>query len=176
MKKALAAFFTLILSISGTNVMAQSYWGLGAGSSSFDLMPLGIETLEDGTAIRFVMGDTRSGYEMDISIADYDWATVPESEHTTFNLIFSGVKYVPINENFSVFGKIGLNLWSADVTLLGTEYEGDSGINVAASAGLDIAVSKNFHISAEYQVLPGLGDGLDEGDVSQLLFNVIFYR
>lgn len=176
MKKTLVAFFTLLLSLSGTHAIAQSYWGLGAGSSSFDLMPLGLETLEDGTAIRFVLGDTNSGFEMDISIADYDWATVPESEHHAFNLIFSGVKQVPINETFSVFGKIGINLWTADVTLLGTEYEGDSGIGIAASAGLDFAISNEFHISAEYQVLPGLGDGLDEGDVSQLLFNVIFYR
>ena len=81
---------------------------------------------------------------------------------------------MPINETVSFFGKLGLNLWSADVTFLGTEYEADSGI--ALSAGADFKISENFHLSAEYQVLPGLDDGVDKGDVQQLLFNAIFYR
>ena len=88
MKTTLATLFTLLLFLSGTNAHAERYWGLGAGSSSFDLKPLSLETLDDGNAVRFIMGDTNSGFELDVSFTEYDWSTVPESSHDTFNLIF----------------------------------------------------------------------------------------
>jgi len=167
----------LLLSFSHSS-FANSYWGLGAGPSSFDIKPaFGSDEVEDTTAIRFLFGsrNNNTGIELDVSLADYNWVFNSSGSHTVLNIIFSGVGYLPISDSFSLFGKIGANFWSTTVDFAGSIYEGDDSIGIAASAGMDYSINESLHITAEYQILPGLSDGVDDGDISQAMINVLYY-
>ena len=178
MKKLLATICIILLSATSHSAMAKNYWGFGAGPSSFSLKPLfESDETDDGTAIRFLFGkrSNNTSFEMDLSIIDYDWVYNSGNSHSVVNLVLSGVGYLPVSENFSLFGKIGANIWSTTVDFIGETFDGDDGVGIAVSGGLDFSASESFHITLEYQLLPGLSDGLDDGDISQLLINGIYY-
>lgn len=179
MKKLLATLCIILLSATSHSAMAKkSYWGAGVGPSSFSLKPF-FETdeTEDGTAIRLLFGkrNNNTSFELDFSFADYDWTYNPGNSHSVLNIVLSGVGYLPVSENFSLFGKVGVNIWSTTVDFLGETLDGDDGIGIAASGGIDFAASESFHITAEFQILPGLSDGIDDGDISQFLVNGVYY-
>lgn len=114
------------------------------------------------------------GLEIEFNFADYDWKDLGgQATHNVTNLVFSGLGYIPISNRFDVFGKIGFNFWGTDVDFFGINYEGDSGIDLAYGAGINFTATNTVNLRFEYQILPGLGDGVDEGDISQTMFDVM---
>lgn len=164
----------LLLSTSSI-AFASSYFGGGIGNASWDLKPLfGSFELEDGTAIRLFYG-TRTGNfggEMELAFSEHDWkGSGGQATHNATHFIFSGVGYFPLANYVDLYGKVGLNLWGTSVDLLGANYEGEDGIDIALGFGLNFKATDQFIIRAEYQILPGLDDGIDEGDVTQFTVN-----
>jgi len=164
---------TFIYSISGAS--ASTYIGGGLGKATWDLKPvLGSYELEDSIALR-LFGGIRSGNlggEAELSFSSHDWKYFNGSaSHNAGSIILSGVGYLPITSTFELYGKIGMNLWSTTVELLGETYEGDDGVDLAFGLGLNLKVTEELLIRLEYQSLPGLSDGLDEGDIKQYTMN-----
>ncbi|MBL1275043.1 MAG: porin family protein [Ectothiorhodospiraceae bacterium] len=161
------------------HVMAGNYWGAGLGNASFDLQPLGgAFDLEDGTAIKVFAGNRKGdfGVDFEVSLSEHDWkGSNGFATHNAASLIISGVAYHPLTDIVDLYGKVGLNAWTTTVDFIGTSYEGDNGIGLALGAGIEIAVSDKFHFRAEYQMLNGLEDGIDSGDISQVTFSGVYY-
>lgn len=167
----------LASSLITTPVIAGNYWGLGLGNSSFDIRPLfGSFEVDDGTAFKFIMGSrsNNTGLELDFSFASYDWTGVSNATHNVFNMTIAGIGYVPVTNGVDLFGKVGMNLWSTTVDFIGSTYDGDDSIGLSIGGGIDFEVSSRTHIRAEYQMLNGIGDGVDEGDISQFTINAVF--
>ncbi len=177
MKSSKSVFcIAVLLALFSVEANAQSYFGFGAGDSSWDITDNGLFELEDSTAFNFFSGakNDRSGYEFKFSFAEYDWEGGTDASHSATNLVFSGLYFVPMSERLEFFGKLGLNLWSTDVEFLGVDFEGDDGIGIAYGLGLDFTVTESVFLRAEYEVFPGLEDGVDDGDVDQVMFNIVF--
>jgi hypothetical protein len=165
--------------VASNSALAGGYIGLGFGTASWDIKPLlGTYEVDDGTPLR-IFGGSRTGqlgWEIDFSMSEHDWydnfgiiAFSPGGKitHMADNLIFSVIGFLPLSPTFDLYGKLGLNMWSTTVEVEGVELEGDDGIDLAAGAGLNINVAQNFLIRLEAQYLPGIGDGIDEGDITQ---------
>lgn len=178
-KKLLALIVVLASLQSVTTVASEStkYFGFGLGSASWDLKPLnGSFELEDGTAFRAFMGQRSGnvGFEGEVAISSHDWKNSGgQATHNAFHLIISGIGFQEISSSIDLYGKVGLNLWSTDVDFLGANFEGEGGVDIALAAGIDFAVSKKVHLRAEYQILQGLEDGVDEGDINQFTVNAV---
>ena len=155
----------------------DSYWGIGFGKSSFNIKPLyGSNEVDDSGAFKVVIGSRfgNLGYEMDFSFASYDWKGLSSATHNASNVVFAGLGYLPISDSFDIYGKLGLNLWGTTVDYSGTLYDGDNGVGVAYGAGMDIQVTDKMTIRAEYQAMNGIGDGIDEGDISNVTVSLLF--
>ncbi|WP_455200404.1 outer membrane beta-barrel protein [Kaarinaea lacus] len=168
-----------------SNAFAANYLGAGFGTASWDIKPLlGTYDVDDGSPIRLFFGTRKGnlGMEMEFSMSEHDWVdsfgivTFPGDTvtHLADHLIFSGVGYLPLNQTFDLYGKIGLNIWSTEVELQGLTLEGDDGIDFALGAGFNINATQHFLIRLEAQYLPGIGDGLDEGDITQFTANAAY--
>jgi opacity protein-like surface antigen len=167
----------LTTSLISTQVTADNYWGLGLGNSSFDIRPFfNSFEVDDGAVIKFIMGSrsNNSGLELDFSFASYDWTGVSNATHNVFNMTIAGIGYVPVADSVDLFGKVGMNIWSTTVDFIGSTYDGDDSIGLSIGGGIDFELSSRTHIRAEYQMLNGIGDGVDEGDISQFTVNAIF--
>lgn len=70
----------------------------------------------------------------------------------------SAVGILPIGDHFSVFGRLGVNVWNVDVSATGTGSGGtaraavsEDGTNVVYGLGAAYAVSKNLGVRAEWE-------------------------
>lgn len=162
------------------NSNAEGYWGLGLGNASYDIKPFfGMFEVEDGLALRGFWGmkNENFGLEGEGTFSMHDWVgSGGDASHNVFNMVFSAVGYLPINDNVSFYGKAGLDLWSTSVDVVGTLYEGDSGIDIAFGLGVDFTVSEKTHVRVQYSAYSGIGDGLDEGDMDIISFDLAFYQ
>lgn len=177
-KKLLLGSWVLVAMLVTSSAAAGSYWGAGVGNASYDLKVLGVVSLEDGTPIRFFGGNRTGdfGMEIEYSFSEHDWSGAGGlATHNVGSLIFSGVAYHTLSEGFDLYGKAGLNLWNTTVDLVGTNYDGDNGVGLALGFGLDITATEQFHIRLEYQMLNGIGDSIDEGDVTQMTVNGAYF-
>lgn len=159
------------------NVNAGNYFGAGLGNSSWDITDQGLFNLEDSTAIR-IFGGTKNdntGFEAELSFAGYDWEGFGGNTHNASNLAIFGLYYVPISGGFDLFGKLGLNFWSTDIDFSGDNFEGDDGLDIAYGFGVDVTASDTIKFRVEYDTFSGLGEKVDEGDVTQLMFNIVYF-
>jgi len=173
------AFFSGTLFINQNASADGMYWGGGVGTASWDLKPLnGIFELEDGTAINLFWGTRLQNFggEMSFAFSSHDWkGSGGQATHNAGNLILAGLGYLPLSQTADVYGKIGVNLWHTTVDFLGAKYDGDDGVGIAAGFGLNVLVSPNLALRLQYDYLPGLGDRLDEGDVTMMTVNLAYY-
>lgn len=170
-------FIALLLLTVSNMAFATTYLGGGLGRATWDLEPLDITTLEDGIAIRLFGGikNGNIGGEMELSFSMHDWkGSGGQITHNAVSVVFSGVGYIPMLTTLDLYGKLGLNMWGTSVDIQNDVYEGDNGIDIAMGIGLNFHAGENFLIRIEYQSLPGLGDGIDEGDITQYTVNFAF--
>lgn len=173
---AFIVVFTSLLSVTTANASEPTkYFGFGLGNASWDLEPLGSE-LDDGVALRAFMGQRTGniGFEAEMALSSHDWTDSGGlATHNAFHLIISGIGFAEVTSNIDLYGKVGLNLWSTSVDFLGINYEGEDGVGIALAGGVELAVSEKIHWRAEYQILPGLDDGIDKGDIGQFTINAV---
>ena len=178
LKQLLLGSWLLSAALITGSANAGNYWGLGLGNAAYDLKVLGVVPLKDGTAVKFLWGNRNEniGMEAEFSFSSHDWEGAGGlATHNVGNLVFSGIGYFPVGSGFDVYGKAGLNLWSTTVDLVGTNYDGDSGVGLALGAGLDFATTDRFHLRLEYQMFNGIGDTIDEGDITQVTLSGTYY-
>ena len=179
-KKLLLGSWILSAVLIAGSANAGNYWGVGFGNASFSLKNFGVLPVEDGSVFKLLWG-TRNGdfgMEADFSTSEHDWeGTGGLVSHTVTNLVFSGIGYLPITKGFDLYGKAGLNLYGVSYEGLGLDSEAENGVGLALGAGLDFAASEQFHIRLEYQMLNGIDDGFDDGDINQMTVSgTYFYR
>jgi opacity protein-like surface antigen len=178
LKKLLLGSWVLAAMLVSGGASADSYWGLGVGNASFSLKNLGVVGVEDGTAVK-IFGGTRNGdfgFEGSLSGSEHDWdGSGGLASHHVTNLVLSGVAYHALSDGFDVYGKLGLNLWGTHYEILGVDSDTENGIGLALGAGLDIAATEHFHIRLEFEMMPGIDDGTDEGDITQMTINGAFF-
>ena len=159
----------LLITCSNASAAGVGYFGGGLGRATWDLEPFGNE-LEDGLAMK-IFGGTRDGYfggEIELTFSSHDWDTNSvNATHTAAHIIFSGLGYLPLFSGLDLYGKIGLNMWGTSVEDSGDIYKGDNGIDIALGVGLNFNVNDKVMIRIEHQSLPGMSDGIDDGDVKQ---------
>lgn len=177
--KGLLGLIGLLLIFGSNLVFAEGlYFGAGLGNASWDLKPLyGSFELEDSTPFRLFLGSKTGviGGEMEVDFSAHDWVgSGGQATHNASSLIFSGLYYIPIANGFDLYGKAGINIWHTTVDFVGVNYDGDDGIDIAAGFGLNFTMTPNFLLRIEYQYLPGLGDGVDKGDISQFTVNAAY--
>lgn len=167
-----------VLCLSG-NAYAEGYWGLGFGNASYDIKPLfGTFEVEDAVALKGFVGirNGNFGFEGEGTVSMHDWeGAIGDASHTVVNLVFSLVGYLPVSDNFSLYGKAGANFWGTSVSYSGAVYEGDNSIDPAFGLGMDWAVSESTHLRAQYSAYSGIGDGVDEGDMEVVTLDFAFY-
>ena len=91
-------------------------------------------------------------------------------ELSAFNLSALGV--LPISEQFSVFGKVGLFKWEAEFsdTTGGVPFSGDDdGTDVSFGLGVAYNFNRNFGLRAEYELFK-----TDDADASLLSVGVVW--
>jgi len=166
-------FTTMLISAPA---FCDQYWGLGIGSASYDIKPLfGAREVDDGPMLRGFIGKRKdnAAFEMDASVGSFDWIGSSDS-HAVATLGVSGVGFIPLADTFEVYAKIGLSLYSTAVEYSGSVYEGETGVSLTAGAGVDINFTEKFGIRAEYQLMPGIDDGVDSGDIGLFTVNAVF--
>ena len=162
MKKILFALIATTASLSGVSIAHAegAYLGAGVVASRFNFDQPG--TNDSGNK---VSGKFFGGYEIDKMWGVEAGYTDFGSKSFTFNNGFGGdtdshAFYVagkasmPINEQFSAFGKLGVvntkdNVSGRDV--LGRSLKGDSKTGLYASIGGQYAINKNVALTAEIE-------------------------
>ena len=156
---------------------AEGYFGIGAGTASWDIKPLfGAFEVDNGTTIDILIG-TRGGnlgFEGELTYSEHDWKGTSAATHNATNLILAGLGFLPISSSFELYGKVGMDLWTTSVDFLGYNYEGDDGVSLVLGAGVIVNITDTFGFRVEYKTMSGLGDGIDEGDMSQTTLLAVF--
>jgi Outer membrane protein beta-barrel domain len=179
-KSILKISATLLILMLSTNTFAGGYWAIGGGTTSWDLKPasfLGAFELENGATIDMLIGSRQGNmaFEGEFTFSSHDWVdSGGDLTHNALNLIIAGLGYLPINETFELYGKIGLDFWSTTVDVTDTNYEGDDGMTIVLGGGANLNLSESFGLRLEYKMMGGIGDGLDEGDISQTTLMAVF--
>jgi opacity protein-like surface antigen len=159
------------------NSLAESYWGIGAGVTTWNLKPLnGAVELDNGFTLDGLLG-LRSGnlaMEGEFTISVNDWQNYSDYYHTASNLIFAGVGFLPLSETIELYGKVGADFWRTTVHYQGSNYDGDNGVAFVVGAGARMKLTESFSLRLEYKQVNGLSDGLDEGNIGQTTLLAVF--
>jgi len=172
--KLCALLFAISLS---QNSFAGPYWGIGVGNTNWTLKPLfGTFELKDGTTLDLLLG-VRTGnfaYEGEFTFSSHDWVGVSGATHHAGNVILAGLGYLPINQTFEFYGKLGLDFWKTTVDFAGATYDGDTGMSLVLGLGANINITPTFNLRAEYKRMNDIGDGVDTGDIGQGTLIAVF--
>ncbi len=162
-KKTLIASSLLVLSATATAQSGEI--GSFYAGASIGLTDVDVSGFDKGRSIALV-----GGYRMlenlaleasyiDLGEADDGPWTI---EADGFN--FAAVGILPINDQFEVFGKLGLFAWDASVHYSGYgQVESDDGIDLSIGFGATLELTPEFSLVAEYQHFE-----LDSDDVSNI--------
>lgn len=156
---------------SGVANAAGGYIGAGFGNaeSDFDTASVliisgpNISTDEEDSSIRLFGGfQVDKNFSIEFAYIDFGEASAVESSFgiiDTFTaevtgIEFTAVGYIPVNKDFSVFGRGGLILWDSDVQVclagLGCASGSDDGNDLVLGLGARYNFNKKFGVRAEY--------------------------
>jgi OmpA-OmpF porin, OOP family len=96
-------------------------------------------------------------------------------EATAFDAVAVGI--LPVANNFSVFGKIGLYQGDTEFTsnIPGVTNESKSNTDLTFGLGVQFDLAKNFAIRAEYQKFQDMGGGnIGEVDIDVMSIGALF--
>jgi len=176
--KSILKICALVIAFTASqSAFAGSYWGLGAGTTTWDIKPLfGAFEVKDGPTLDLLMG-VRNGnfaFEGEFTYSAHDWVGVSNATHNASNLILAGLGFLPINQTFELYGKIGVDFWRTTVDFGGYNFDGDNSTALVVGAGVNININPSFSLRAEYKRVNGLGDGVDKGDIGQSTLIAVF--
>lgn len=169
MKKYLTLAVATTCLISSTAFAQGGYFGFGVGSATyseddFDETDTGLN-LYGGARVNENLG-------LEVSYTDFgkqegDYYGYDASVEVT-GLGFSMVGYLPLSNEFDLFGKVGLMAWDADVEL-GPLYGSDDGTDLLFGFGATFHANEQFSLRGAWEFLD-----LDEGDLDMISINAQF--
>lgn len=158
MKKSILPMSTAILlnGFVASHALADVYVGASAGKAD-------IEDVDDNSIKIF--GGYRAG-NLGIEAAYHDLGTQSQSdpflgtatiEATGLEISVAG--FIAASPTFDIFGKIGLFIWDADLSLTGFPSVSDDGNEIMFGFGAQFKPTQNFSIRGEYQITElGIGN------------------
>ena len=169
---------------------AGFYMGAGVGQTSFDVgdtAGTGINVDDSDTGFKIYGGykfnpnfAVEAGYA-DIGSATMDFPGFFNAEVEASALFVDAVGSLPLNEQFSVFGRVGLAMTNTELTVnvpgLGSETLDDDEAEIKFGLGAQFSFSKNVALRGEWERYVDVGgDNTGEGDVDVigLSVNVMF--
>lgn len=169
--------FTLCLFGFVHNSFAAGYWGFGGGITTWNITPLnGATAVENGPTLEALIG-YRSGnlaMEGEVTVSKHDWVSNSDNYYVAGNLIFAGLFFVPLNDQFELYLKAGADFWNTTVHISNSNYDGDDGVAATLGVGAMLRINKNFSLRLEYKHMNDIADGVDEGDLGQTTLLAVF--
>lgn len=190
-RKLFAAALLALISFSTSSMAQDSGWygGLGLGMSEIKgacdgIAGPGISCDEKDTAFKIFGGyQVNQNFAVEIGYTDLGEATASFAGFGSVSIAASGfealaVGIAPINQQWSMYGKVGFFRWDVDTTD-GTGLVGSasaSGTDLTYGVGINYKLSKNAALRVEYQKYNDIGDfnTTGTGDVSVMGVSAIF--
>ena len=158
---------------------AGGYVGAGAGQASADvcgeLHALGATRCDDeDTGFKIFGGyQVNENFAVEGSYVDYGDITASDGEVSLKGEItafaISGVGVIPVTEQFSIFGKLGVAFWDAEASASGFGSVSDDGTDLTYGVGAGFDVTDAFGLRGEWERLDSDGDDVDLLSVSAVL-------
>jgi OOP family OmpA-OmpF porin len=157
------------------------YIGLSFGQSSVDLDCTGATGCDDSdTTMKFIGGYRfNRNFGAEIGYTDLGEATSSDPiSTTTFEasvMELVGVGFLPLNEKFSVIGKIGMYRGDVDASDPAIGSASDSNTGLTFGVGVQWDFTRNLGVRGEWQRYADVGgDTVGESDVDVLSVGVVF--
>jgi len=190
MKKALPVLIVSALCFSSTQALAEEYkpfYGavfLGQASWDVDLDTSGA-SLDDKDTFFSLVGGYKVNENVAVELAYNDfggWSVSGNGatfviDATSFSL--SAVGNIPINNDFNLLGRLGMEKWDGDATLSGAgslnSSEGEDGTDLYFGIGGAYKINEKVAIRLEYQLHEfDVGGGDIDVDVLTLGASFVF--
>ena len=147
LKLAALAGVTVLATVFGTNNVAQAqggYVGASIGQTDYDLTGF-----SDTASATKLFGGYNFNKNFGIEGTWYDFGEGKDNGYTieVDGIGFTGNGYLPLSDTFSLFGKIGLLMWDANIKP-GTN---DDGTDVLYGIGGQWSLNKQFALRVEYE-------------------------
>jgi OOP family OmpA-OmpF porin len=167
MKRQIGRFIVValvsVLSLGSTPALSQDqgfYAGVNFGQSKLDVCVPGLTTCDDKDTALSIFGGYQfnRNFGLEIAYTDLGQASISgpggavKFEATGFE--FSAVGTLPINQQFSIYGKLGFFMWDAEAkgNLVGLPFSGsDDGTDLTYAIGVRWSFAKNLALQAQWQ-------------------------
>lgn len=164
-----AALFALV----ATSTPAHSqdfgwYAGFGLGQSNYDeCAPLSGNCDDSDTSLKIFGGyQFNTNWGLEAGYVDHGKVSAGAASVEVSGFEILGVGTLPINPQFSLFGKLGFFNWDADLSTPGGSFS-DSGTDLTIGVGVQYRFTKNLIGRAEWQ-------RYDEVDIDVLGISLVF--
>jgi len=146
-------FYLLLVAISLLSHTAyaseqQFYLGGGVGAIVID----GEALFGGEIGVSFYGGyEINSIYKLELA---YHLFSKVEDEPATISpsmLSFSGLAFHPLSDQLSIFGRLGIAQWDADINFSGIDLRTKSGTDITLGFGFEFRSSENIRWRQEYQ-------------------------
>jgi len=164
---------------------AGLYWGIGGGSSSWDIKPTDTSyntyEVKDGPTFDVLVGNRVGQFafegELTYSTHDLIWGGPYDVTYKAANLMIAGLGFLSLSPAFELYGKLGMDFWSTRVDYYYSYggYDDTTGMSAVVGVGMNFNISPGVSLRAEYKRMNGLGDGFDKGDMSQATVMAVFH-
>ena len=164
-------YLTIAILFLSTNAMASWYVGGGIGQTDYDADE--VSSFENPTAIELIIGnDINSNFSFEASYIDFgdaDDGIAPNWRLSAEGVTLGALLKAPVNRDFDIFFKVGLNKWDAEIREdgFGVFFE-DDGTDIFYGIGAAIKVSDKVNLGARYNVYD-----FDNEDVTMFSLNLL---
>jgi OmpA-OmpF porin, OOP family len=167
MKKRVVIFMSGLLLACGAQLsMARGYVGVGVGSTTHDQ-----DGFKDDSGVKFgggveindnffieagytSLGKFEAENELLQSFPGMIGVTVSSASMEITGIEFSGLGVAPINENLSIYGRLGIYVWDADINVsvagFGSGSASDDGSDPLIGLGMEYNATDNVGLRLEY--------------------------
>ena len=172
----LAASALAFSPLSQAQMTGQWYAGVGVGQSKAkdactDAASVGITSCDDSDTAARIFGGYKfnKNFAAEVGYADLGKGkasgvvlSLPASAEwkaTAWDFVAVGI--LPINQQFSILGKLGITSWSVDLNVNASGLSGSesaSGTDTTYGVGVQYDFSNQFGLRAEWQQYSSLGD------------------
>ena len=140
------------------------YLGAGLGAIVID----GDALVGGGSGISFYGGyQLTETYKLELGYHYFSDVKDDPASISPSMLSLSGLAFHPLSEQLSIFGRLGVSQWDADITFSGIDLRSKGGTDLTTGFGFEFQSSDNIRWRQEYQYFQ-----FDEDIVHTLFFSV----
>jgi len=150
LKNTKILLFTLLLFGCVTVSYADDYVGAALGKSEIDL-----ENYDFGFFYKLYGGIRSKYYGFEGSynrLAKFEVAGANGGSISTSGMEGALIIFIPFTDNFEIFTKVGVFIWSATGLINGSPISENKGNDLTYGAGIQYGITENSILRIEYQV------------------------